>query len=155
MNVKRYQNKSDEGFTLIELLVVVSIIGVISSVGFVSLGKARVKTRNSVRVAQMAELRKAMELYFYANQSYPRNGTVGNPNEETDIQSLAPFLVPTFMPYIPNDPRPTPENYMYVWKDNGKEFGLYIPYGNDDGISCAYKTPGGGTNWFGNVPDCQ
>jgi prepilin-type N-terminal cleavage/methylation domain-containing protein len=55
------QNK--KGFTLIELLVVISIIALLSSVIFSSINNARIKSRDTQRVAQIRELQKAIEHY--------------------------------------------------------------------------------------------
>ena len=60
------------GFTLIELLVVVAIIGILATVILVSLSASREKSRNASVVAQVAEVQKALELYFVDNSlSYP------------------------------------------------------------------------------------
>ncbi|MDP3996077.1 MAG: type II secretion system protein [bacterium] len=52
------------GFTLIELLVVISIIGLLSSVVLASLNSARQKTRDTVRISNLNQTQKAIELYY-------------------------------------------------------------------------------------------
>lgn len=59
------------GFTLIELLVVIAIIGLLSSVVFASLNSARAKARDARRIADLTEIRKALELYFSDTDQYP------------------------------------------------------------------------------------
>ena len=59
------------GFTLIELLVVVSVIGLLASVIMVSLNSARVKARDSRRVADLRQMTIALELYFDDHGYYP------------------------------------------------------------------------------------
>ena len=60
-----------KGFTLIELLVVISIIGLLSTLGAVSLNSARQRSRDARRVADMKNLPTALELYFDVNSVYP------------------------------------------------------------------------------------
>lgn len=61
-----------KGFTLIELLVVISIIGLLSSVILSSLNSARAKAEDSKHVQSLSQLKRAMELYYDANNGlYP------------------------------------------------------------------------------------
>ncbi len=67
-----FKNKNKKsGFTLIELLVVIAIIGILSSVVLASLNSARRKSRDARRVADLGQIRLALELYFDANRAYP------------------------------------------------------------------------------------
>ena len=59
------------GFTLIELLVAIAIIGTLASVVLASLNGARVKAREATRASQLAEVRKALELFYLSNGRYP------------------------------------------------------------------------------------
>lgn len=63
--------RNKKGFTLIELLVVIAIIGILSSVVLASLNSARKKSRDARRVADVGQLRLALELYFDAIRDYP------------------------------------------------------------------------------------
>ncbi len=65
------RKKYFKGFTLIELLVVISIIGILSSLAIVSLNGARMKARDALRRADMAQLRTALALYYDNNNQYP------------------------------------------------------------------------------------
>ncbi len=62
-------------FTLIELLVVISIIGLLSAIAVVSLGSARVKTRNTKRNTDIKQLALALNLAYDANGSFPNSGS--------------------------------------------------------------------------------
>jgi prepilin-type N-terminal cleavage/methylation domain-containing protein len=53
---------SSKGFTLIELLVVISIIGLLASIVLASLNSARAKGRYAQMVADMDQIRLAVEL---------------------------------------------------------------------------------------------
>jgi prepilin-type N-terminal cleavage/methylation domain-containing protein len=59
------------GFTLIELLVVISIIGLLASVVLVALNSSRAKARDTKRVADLNQLRKALEIYYDKYNRYP------------------------------------------------------------------------------------
>ncbi len=63
--------KVNKGFTLIELLVVIAIIGLLSSVVLASLSAARMKARDSRRLVDMAQITKALEMYFSDKGQYP------------------------------------------------------------------------------------
>ncbi len=60
-----------QGFTLIELLVVIAIIGILSSFAVVSLSGTRIKARDALRKADMAQIRTALNLYYDDNDRYP------------------------------------------------------------------------------------
>jgi prepilin-type N-terminal cleavage/methylation domain-containing protein len=91
--------KNRAGFSLIELLVVISIIGVLSTIVFASLGGARKRARDSRRIADISQLKLALELYYQANQAYP---TV-----------LSALVAPGYIPAIPKDPK-SGLDYAYV-----------------------------------------
>lgn len=66
--------QKSRGFTLIELLVVISIIGLLSSIVLASLNSARIKARDTRRMADLEQIRTALELYYDSNGYYPQSG---------------------------------------------------------------------------------
>lgn len=100
--------KSKKGFTLIELLVVIAIIGVLASIVLASLNTARRKGRDTRRVADMGQVRLALELYYDAFRYYPTGATWA---------SLTGVLNPTYIGQVPNDPIPS-ATYLYQSTDN-------------------------------------
>ncbi len=66
-----FTKKSAKGFTLIELLVVIAIIGILSSVVLASLNTARLKSRDTRRIADIKQIQLALALYFDSNAEYP------------------------------------------------------------------------------------
>jgi len=64
----RKMNK--KGFTLIELLIVVAIIGLLATIGMVSMTSARAKARDSKRLSDLSQIRSGMELVFNDEGTY-------------------------------------------------------------------------------------
>jgi prepilin-type N-terminal cleavage/methylation domain-containing protein len=63
----------NKGFTLIELLVVISIIALLSSIVLASLNSTRVKAKEAAQKVAIDQTKKALQLYWTDNGSYPRN----------------------------------------------------------------------------------
>ena len=66
-----YKYKKRIGFTIIELLVVISIIAAISSVVLTNINDSRKRSRDALRVQQIAQVQRALELFFSKNERYP------------------------------------------------------------------------------------
>jgi type II secretion system protein G len=119
MNLKK-------GFTLIELLVVISIIGLLSSVVLASLNNARSKARDSVRMAQTQQVRKALEMYAIDNNgTYPSAITTGIC--PYDIDYIQPALS-TYFKKMPHDPQYTSGcdlKFRYA-ASGGTNYGLFV-----------------------------
>ncbi len=60
-----------KGFTLIELLVVIAIIGILASIVLSSVNTLRAKGRDAKRIADMRNIRNALEAYYGDNNRYP------------------------------------------------------------------------------------
>src|SRR3989338_4058187 len=126
------------GFTLVELLVVISVIGLLASVILVSLNSARTKARDSRRKADLAQITKALELYYDTYGGYPTSAwNDGGAVNYTVFSSLCNQVnFAQLMPFCPHDPQ-KPNNscynaeYVYVsesFRDPanlGKKYVLY------------------------------
>lgn len=81
------------GFTLIELLVVISIIGLLASIVLASLNSARVKARDTRRIADIRQLQTALEFYYDQNGTYITSGGCAATSPNTgwcnSVQSLS------------------------------------------------------------------
>lgn len=97
---------SRRAFTLIELLVVIAIIGILSAVVLASLGTARTRAKDTAMVAQIKQVKNALEMFYAEHGFYPvaRNssglvtdglaGTLGlSFSANTDSPSAATFMV--------------------------------------------------------------
>ncbi len=118
------------GFTLIELLVVIAIIGVLSTLAIVALGSARQKARDSKRVADLAQVSKALEVYYSDTNAYPSVITPGQPLTSPDGAT-------TYMALIPSNPTPRNDgscpNSNYVYTYNGPGYTLLSCVGGTTG----------------------
>ncbi len=93
------------GFTILELLVVIAIVSLISSVVFTNARNAREKSRDARRVANIGQIRSALELFYNTNQNYP-TGIYGT--GATDGLTNG-----AYMPSVPKDPGGTEYRYAY------------------------------------------
>lgn len=67
------------GFTLIEMLVVIAIMGILASIAFVGYNEAKAQSRDRQRMAQMEQLKVALEQYKDKYGRYPAAGCGANP----------------------------------------------------------------------------
>lgn len=104
---KRSYLKRD-GFSLMELMVVVGLIALMSTIILMSVATAREGSRDRERIADLAELEFAVELYKLQNKAFPApaspsdsydDGVLIEQGEEIFTQ-LSPFITGTI-----KDPR--------------------------------------------------
>ena len=118
MFTKSLFNKKQKGFTLIELLVVIAIIGLLASIVLVSLNTAREKARDTKRLADIRQIRLALEMYYDHYGRYPTNNDSGSDNGWDDSDIGDGFIIAltgsnvrgdnpsgiAFMSKVPGDP---------------------------------------------------
>ena len=110
--MKKLRNllKNQKGFTLIELLVVIAIIGILATLVLLQLGTARSRARDAKRIADVSQLRAAIELYYEDNNgAYPADITGGTGGTLTK-----------YLTNIPVDPLNSALTYGYKTKDANK-----------------------------------
>lgn len=118
----------NSGFTLIELLVVISIIGFLATASIVVLNSARIKARDSRRKADLAQIRKALDLYFDKYDYYPPSPCGYDCNNYYNSTSGGDWIpgLQEFLPKIPVDPINNAAapwgagNYSYAYGNVGR-----------------------------------
>ncbi len=125
-----------KGFTLIELLVVISIIGLLSTVISIALANARQRARDTKRLADVRQLRLALDIYYNQN-----NSTYPDPDPNTggmcggwNTSSYDPFITALkntgVTSKVPVDPLNTGSNGCGIYAYR------YYRYSPDPGNNC-------------------
>jgi len=106
------------GFSLIELLIVMGIITLLSTIVLVNINSARIKTRDTKRLTDIAEIRKALEFYYDKYEHYPdptSNPPVSDANHVLGNSGVVDQILETekFMKDVPSDPKNNASFYYY------------------------------------------
>ncbi|OGE86144.1 MAG: hypothetical protein A3J48_02270 [Candidatus Doudnabacteria bacterium RIFCSPHIGHO2_02_FULL_46_11] len=152
INIFKKNKSPTKGFTLVEMLIVIVIIAIISGVAITAVGGKRSRARDARRRVDVRTIRTALELYYERNGHYPTYSVagIGYPIAEA-FNGASPVVIPAYLGSVPKDPgNPLGGNYEYVWADNGLNYGILIYF---ESGTCKYRTPGGGSGWWG-VSDC-
>jgi len=132
MNSRR---KKQEGFTLIEIMVVILILGLLATLVVQSLRGATDKAKRTKAMADIAELKTALDRYYIDMGSYPTSdqglAALVNPGGQggTQVSSSggsAGGSDDSYIQRIPNDPWGNP----YVYASDGTSYTLKS-YGAD------------------------
>jgi len=118
--------KNKSGFTLIELLVVIVIMGILVGITLFVYRGAQGRARDAQRQTDIANIQKALELYYDDNGSYPipsgTSSAVGNTWYSSGDNSWMNFAIAMLNATnkLPNDPTNTSNgspltanNYVY------------------------------------------
>jgi len=126
-----------KGFTLIELLIVVAIIGLLSTLAVVALGSARVKARDSKRLADLKQLQTALELYYTDNNEYPTGSVLLGSTAAACLNSTVGWTTTgcdnPYMGLVPVDPKDG--NYTYTAASSSSSYTITATLeGNVNGL---------------------
>ncbi len=84
------------GFTIVELMIVVGIIGILTTLGFVSFSSIQSNVRDSQRASRIKIITEALEKYYDKNGEYP-SCTAMSQTPSTVVSSTLPGLDPSVL----------------------------------------------------------
>jgi general secretion pathway protein G len=102
--------KLKPGFSLLELLSVILVIGILSTLIFMSLKGVQSNARDARRVNDVKQMQNALELFFASEDRYP---TQGEFILNTSLKS--PNTTRVYMPKLPKDPMITESSQEYTY----------------------------------------
>lgn len=82
MKFKSLQKKKRAGFTLVEMVIVVTILGILSGLGFMKFGNVQETSRKNADYVAAANLATATSLYI---SEYPKDVEFSNSDNEKTI----------------------------------------------------------------------
>ena len=87
MKLKKLQNKKRSGFTLVEMVIVVTILGILSGLGFMKFGDIQERSRENADYIAASNLATAANLFLIEN---PNDFTIDDEDNSKiiDIQKL-------------------------------------------------------------------
>ena len=113
--------RKNDGFTLIELLVVVLIIGILAAVAVPLYQRAVEKARLTDFIQKMASYKKAAEVYYIANGSYPTDPSGLDIEVFSECQKIGGHSMDFYCPDYRVDANISLAGRIYVAYCPGKE----------------------------------
>lgn len=117
--------KNHFGFTLIEVLVTISILSILSTVGFIIYNGVLPKARDAKRISDLNKLATALEIYYQKKGKYI-DGTPGLEGSCASADTAAFYTeIKDYItdPKVPRDPKEDP--YCYNSVADGQSFRLF------------------------------
>ena len=109
MKFKSLQNKKRAGFTLVEMVIVVTILGILSGIGFMKFGKVQETSKKNADYVAAANLATATSLYI---SEHPKEVEISDKDNEKIIDTSTLKS----KQYINYEPKPQSEGDKFVIK---------------------------------------
>ena len=109
MKFKSLQKKKRAGFTLVEMVIVVTILGILSGIGFMKFGKVQETSRKNADYVAAANLATATSLYI---SEHPKEVEISDKDNEKIIDTSTLKS----KQYINYEPKPKSEGDKFVIK---------------------------------------
>lgn len=98
------------GFTLIELMIAITIVAIVSSIGFVTYSTAQRNARDTRRKQDLRQIATALELYYQKNSNqFPAGSSM-----KDDQAAWSNLLSSQYINRMPKDPKGG-GNYVYLY----------------------------------------
>ena len=86
--------KTINGFTIVELLIVIVVIAILAAISIVAYNGIQSRAKDAERQNDMGAIKKALELYYVDNSSYPTsNQIVSGSFRSSSLQASADNFV--------------------------------------------------------------
>ncbi len=105
------------GFTLIELLIAITVIGILSTIGFTTFRSSQQQAKDTQRKNDIRQYQLALENYASSNNSfYPSRTTAGGVSTKTTLCTD----LGSFISSCPEDPANAgDETFTYLYQSDG------------------------------------
>lgn len=119
------------GFTLIELLIAIVIISLLVGIGITSFLSSQIKSRDSQRKSDLANVARSLEMYYNDKGRYPNatGGLINGIEWGSEFRDDAVTNGAIYMVKLPSDPGSS--TYYYSIDTNGTAFRIYALLEND------------------------
>lgn len=123
---------SQAGFTLVEMMVVMILVAILFTLGASSFRGAQIKSRDSKRKADLANIAKSLDYYYNDHRSYPKFEGHGLVNDQGELIDWGTPFVDSkgtlYMTVLPKDPQ---RNRNYYYHGDQNSYQLFANLEND------------------------
>ncbi|OYW83697.1 hypothetical protein B7Z17_05305, partial [Candidatus Saccharibacteria bacterium 32-49-10] len=116
-----------------ELLIAIIIIGILASITVVSYSGIQNRSRDTVRMGDMAKIQDGLKLYIAEQYQYPTpvsvNGDWETSNEDTPTDFLYPLAQGQYVDKVPVDPSNTSLKHYAYYRYGAGSYGCDVNKG--------------------------